>query len=569
MRLHKIAYTSLVIFSFLVGTIYYVPLLEEVNSGLPNQNIRTLNEESLSGSIIWTYSLLISTEPKVHSMRPAITIDISDNKHIVWEEYINSNPRIAYKKWNSTLREWSPKIFISDENLLRCEAPVIKSDSKGNVHVVWYDAENVYYNYWNYALNEWSNPELVSTESTGSSMWSDLMVDHNGNAYVVWQDRTEGTDYDIYMKTRDITTGLWSSSELISSESNNVHSFFPTITCDNQSIYIVWEEVIESRVNHQLFFRYKNHTSSSWSSSQYIVSGNPYRYLRPDIDVGDNRDLNLVFNSGTPSNIFHTRWNSNTLLWSSIEIVSTERTRNAYVPDVQIDDLGNLHVIWFDYSDIYGSQQSSSDRDIFYKLWNSSSSSWEFSEVISLDRYEIDWRPSSDLDSDGELHIVWHGSSNNYMQIFYAIGFEPSLVEELSFIISPNFQNTHEYGTIGNILSWSVADNEVSSSTSPTYSLYMDNQEIGNFTWDSSIPIIVNIDELSRGIHTFQIVVTDGLGEQISDTVNVIVTTPLLAVTEFNIALNISMGILIAFGVVMFTNLILRKKKNKKNVLFK
>ena len=71
--------------------------------------------------------------------------------------------------------------------------------------------------------------------------------------------------------------------------------------------------------------------------------------------------------------------------WSTTEVVSTESTTNSYYPSLAVDAVGNVHIAWEDW--MLGMM------DIFYKRWDSSSSSWFTTEVVSTESTDISTNP--------------------------------------------------------------------------------------------------------------------------------------------------------------------------------
>lgn len=77
-------------------------------------------------------------------------------------------------------------------------------------------------------------------------------------------------------------------------------------------------------------------------------------------------------------------------------------------PEIAIDNSGNIHVVWTDYTDgVWGT-----DTEIMYAS-HSSSTGWSFAAVISDgymgDYWNDDWSGTPDIaiDSSGNIHVVW------------------------------------------------------------------------------------------------------------------------------------------------------------------
>jgi len=88
---------------------------------------------------------------------------------------------------------------------------------------------------------------------------------------------------------------------------------------------------------------------------------------------------------------------------------------------------------------------------------------------------------------------------------------------------NPPTNINYEYSATGNELSWTITDNSVNN---PTYVIYRNGTELVNQSWTSGVPITINIDGLSIGIYNYTIIISDEMGEIVSDEVIVIVTQP-------------------------------------------
>ncbi len=82
---------------------------------------------------------------------------------------------------------------------------------------------------------------------------------------------------------------------------------------------------------------------------------------------------------------------------------------------------------------------------------------------------------------------------------------------------------TYEFGSKNNIITWIIVDTKVSN---PIYATYRNGAELDNKSWASGDLIPINIDGLAVGVYNFTIVAVDGLGEIVTDEVNITVTAP-------------------------------------------
>ncbi|MHA1231352.1 MAG: hypothetical protein ACTSPQ_11960 [Candidatus Helarchaeota archaeon] len=101
--------------------------------------------------------------------------------------------------------------------------------------------------------------------------------------------------------------------------------------------------------------------------------------------------------------------------WLLTDIVSTESINNSEAPDVAVDYMGNLHVVWADYSNY---SNAGFDKDIFYKMWNITTGRWSKPVVISLNSGDSGY-PAIATDKYGFVHVVWSDNSTGNYEIFY------------------------------------------------------------------------------------------------------------------------------------------------------
>jgi len=90
-------------------------------------------------------------------------------------------------------------------------------------------------------------------------------------------------------------------------------------------------------------------------------------------------------------------------------------------------------------------------------------------------------------------------------------------------LLNPPTSINYEYSATGNEISWTITDNSVNN---PTYVIHRNDNELINQYWTPGVPITINIDGLDVGFYNYTIIISDGLGEIVSDDVIVIVSQP-------------------------------------------
>ena len=330
----------------------------------------------------WTTIEVVSTGSTLSSANPSIAVDDAWNVHIAWEDLTTGYWEIFYRRWNASTSSWTATEVVSTESIVAAFHPSLAVDTLGNVHIAWQDSGGNYdicYKCWNASISTWTTTEVVSTESTTESSYPALTTDAVGNIHVTWHDLTNylgaGTEYDIFYKRRDASTSLWTTTEVVSTEST-ANSIYPALTADTAGIaHIVWEDYTNYTncgTDSDIFYKYWNASISTWTTTEVVSTESTEASSWSSLDTDAAGNVNIVWQdstdyagNGTDWDIFYKSRDSATFLWTTTEVVSTESTGGSYYPSIDVADTGfDYHVVWYDGTDYKG---AGADIDIFYK----------------------------------------------------------------------------------------------------------------------------------------------------------------------------------------------------------
>ena len=96
-------------------------------------------------------------------------------------------------------------------------------------------------------------------------------------------------------------------------------------------------------------------------------------------------------------------------VWSPAEVVSTESTLESAEPLMAVDKIGNIHVVWQDFTNY---SDSGDDQDIFYKQWEYGSKSWKTTEVVSTESTGVSRYAAIAVDDAGNAYVAWEDQTN-------------------------------------------------------------------------------------------------------------------------------------------------------------
>ncbi|MHA1447008.1 MAG: hypothetical protein ACTSSN_09975 [Candidatus Heimdallarchaeaceae archaeon] len=326
--------------------------------------------------------------------------------------------------------KWTFTEIVSTESTWLSYFPSIAVDTEGNVHVAWFEDTDyggsgndydILYKRKEASTSTWTMTEVVSTESTSDSERPSIATDVEGNVHIVWHEDTNyggsGDDLDIFYKRWNTSTSTWSMTEVISTESSTV-SWRSSVTADAKgNVHIAWEDLTDyagaGATDMDIFYKRWEASSSTWTMTEVVSTESIWFSDDVSIVTDAEGNVHITWRDETGSvgdrDILYKRWEVSTSSWTMTEIVSIESTSDTGSPSIAADVEGNVHITWQDNTDYAG---CGDDYDILYKRWEASISTWIMTEVVTTESISDSEYPSIATDVEGNGHIVWDEETN-------------------------------------------------------------------------------------------------------------------------------------------------------------
>jgi ribosomal protein L31 len=352
------------------------------------------------------------------------------NTHAQLETNENQNKPDSFDR---TYWKWITTEVVSTESTGTSWSPSLAVDTLGNVHIAWEDYTDyagsgididIFYKRWDASTSLWTTTEVVSTESTATASSPSIAIDVAGNVHISWHDGTDyagaGTDCDIFYKYWDASTSSWTITELVSTESTSWSALSSLAVDVAGHVYIAWWDQTDyagSGTDDDIFYKYRDASTSSWTTTEVVSTESTSWSYDPSLAIDTSGNVHIAWEdftdyagAGTDRDIFYKYWDASTSSWTTTEVVSTESTSSSYEPSLAVDTTGNVHIAWYDWTDYAGA--GGTDYDIFYKYWDASTSSWTTTEVVSTESTNDSALPSLAVDDGGNVHIAWEDDTD-------------------------------------------------------------------------------------------------------------------------------------------------------------
>jgi hypothetical protein len=294
--------------------------------------------KSIDNGSTWI-NLNFPTDNSLHRRFPTITIDSSNNLHLVWDN--GSGVDVYYCKYNSSSSSWDTVTNLSGNSntaLYNNYSPTIIADSSNNIYVFWYGTDATYTTtnikyVIKYNDSYWSGINYVTTGNTYNYGLVSCAVDLLNNIHIVWKgaDATyPGATNIKYCKYNGVSWGT-----ITNITTGNVYTQTnPCITIDIlNNIHVVWNglDIIDNNIDN---IRYKKY-NGSWGAAIKFTSGNTYAQIQPSVATNINNEVHIAWygrdsTDTTINNIRYIKINSDSSYGAAIKLTSGNVNYNEY-----------------------------------------------------------------------------------------------------------------------------------------------------------------------------------------------------------------------------------------------
>jgi len=381
----------------------------------------------------WGSATLIETDDSGDADYPQVAVDGSGNAMAVWHQFDGAR----FSIWSNRYivdTGWGTAELVETDDSGNAESPQVAVDDSGNAVVVWSQWGSTYSSIWSnrYVVGTgWGTAELIETDDVGDAYLPQVGIDGSGNAIAVWH-QFDSTHSNIYSNRYVVGAG-WDSAELIEiDDSGNAES--PQVAVDDSGNAIaVW---FQSDGTHTKIYSNRYVVGEGWDSAELIETDDVGDAYLPQVFIGSSGDAMAVWSQwdDTRSNIWSNRYVVGTG-WDSAELIETDDVGGAYQPELAVDGSGNAVAVWYQYD---GARFNiCSNRYVV-------GAGWGTAELVETDDSGNALVPQVAVDGSGNATAVWYqwgSTSSNIWSNRYIV---PDITPPSLSIDSPSDGHTTE-----------------------------------------------------------------------------------------------------------------------------
>jgi hypothetical protein len=352
-----------------------------------------------------------------HQVDPSISMDGAGNFVVVWYDFRNDNFDIYYQRYNSTGSALGVNTKVNDDTEdASQEHPSISMDVTGNFVIVWDDIRNnnydIYFQRYTSTGGALGVNTKVNNDVDSAKQWyPSISMDGAGNFVVVWIDERNG-NRDIYFQRYTSTGGILGVNTKVNNDAGNADQVNPSISMDVAGNFVIaWHDF--RAANWDIYYQRYTSTGTPLGVNTKVNddAGSDFQ-MNSSISMDGVGNFVIVWQDYRNVNwdIYYQRYTSTgAALGANIKVNDDAGSMYQQVPSISIDGAGNFVIVWQDdrygqtSPDIIGQRYFSngSPNGGNYRIVTNGPNSGETSPVVFADNSSIIFSWQDDRRSEG------------------------------------------------------------------------------------------------------------------------------------------------------------------------
>jgi hypothetical protein len=362
----------------------------------------------------WGTAVPILADITNSASAPQVAIDAQGNALAVWVEtyadgrtYLESNRYTPADGWTATTAQ-----TVETDNVGDASDPQIALDGSGNAMLVWTRVGKIWASGRPSAGSGWAREVEIEPANAGTvAAIPQLAVNASGAALVVWKE--SNFDRDLVLSNRYTPGSGWGTVASLQTSQANDEVKAPQIATDaNGNALVVWQLFRGTGVD-LLANRYT--AGSGWLTARSITGDKTHDVTSSQIAVDTNGNALAVWTQAAPSAnsvIWYNRYPATATDWGTAATIGPiVAFSDLETPQIAFDANGNATAVWVQYI---------SGQDKAYNIMSSlytADGKWGAAELIETDDSGNASVPQVGVSANGNAVAVWQQSDGTRTNI--------------------------------------------------------------------------------------------------------------------------------------------------------
>ncbi len=291
-----------------------------------------------------------------HQLFPSISIDGSGNFTIAWHDFRNANGDIYFQRYNDTGTPLGVNTKVNDDTGGAFqEYASISMDVTGNFVIVWDDNRNTNHDIYFQSYTSTGGVSGFNTKvndgvDSAKQWYPSISMDGAGNFVVVWIDERNGNRDVYFQRYNSNGTGAGVNTK-VNDDAGNADQVNPSISMDAAGNFvIVWHDFRNG--NWDIYYQIYNSTGTTSGANTKVNddAGSGFQ-MNPSITMDGASYFVITWQDYRNTNwdIYFQRYTDNgTAIGVNTKVNDDAGSMGQLVPSISIDGAGNFVIVWQD-----------------------------------------------------------------------------------------------------------------------------------------------------------------------------------------------------------------------------
>jgi len=308
----------------------------------------------------WDVAQLLETDDTGDAALPRIAVDpVSESGLAVWQQSDGTRTIIMANHFDAASSAWGVAQSIETVTGSTGDAvtPQVAMNSAGNGIAVWRQFEGTQYHIMANTYTAgvgWGTAQAIESNA-GDAIAPQVALDSGGNAIAVWR-QADGAQINVWVNR--YAAGAWGATpqsfvptDTVTTDTGDAAAPQVAVDPDGDGI-VVWQQQqtpTTSTVNppNDVWATHYSAASSSWDPTPRLLETASGNAINPRIAMDDTGNGLAVWQQtdGARYNIWASRYAAGTG-WATAQLIETDDTGNALVPQIAVNQAGNGIATW-------------------------------------------------------------------------------------------------------------------------------------------------------------------------------------------------------------------------------
>ncbi len=343
---------------------------------------------------------------------PQISAYGEDQAFVVWRQ--NDPSRLALYSSTLNTTTWSDKQLIVDGNNDE-DATLARTaiNASGEAVTAWVQWDGSRYAIWANIYSPpsgWLGAERIDADNSGNALYPDVAINASGEALVIWNHSDNNLNMSRIVSNHysPATNPGWRGEATLSNAP--LHVAPPQLALNDSGFAIALWEQLSNGWTAIYSLNYNNDNIDAWDDTPVPIGINNNSHAHsPKLSMNDEGIAHSVWlqSDGSYNQVWANRYTPSTSSWNASQIISLQSENNSYSPRIAVDGNGNALALWRQVDEKRENNSQVKMKESIWANHYTEASDWSEPQLIETNDESNAYSPEIAFNALGNAIAVW------------------------------------------------------------------------------------------------------------------------------------------------------------------